>query len=309
MSSHRLAAGYGPETFSLAFPAFQSADLSRAYPDFYHESPHNLFLDALTQRGVPGLLLVTALVGLGLFYGLRRDARPRSQSLAAGLLACAVSLCFTPLVIPVAVCLYLSVAAIVAERLKPLPVQRSSGPASALTAVAMAFAGVSIWQADAYLKQACESLESGDIQTAAVRFDRARAWGIRADLPYSQRAASAAQNARHPVQKLLAWQQAILAAERATQSAEDRHNAFYNLAAFRAAENNTQATERNLRRAIEWAPAWFKPHWTLSRLLLREGKLDEARREAQLAVYLNASKDAEVVQTLAEIETLAGSQR
>jgi O-antigen ligase len=52
MSTQRWIAGYGPETFALEFPRHQSLELARKYPDFYHESPHNIFIDALVSKGV-----------------------------------------------------------------------------------------------------------------------------------------------------------------------------------------------------------------------------------------------------------------
>jgi hypothetical protein len=48
---------YGPVPDLLGrVSQVQSVDLSRAYPDFYHESPHNILLDVLTAQGVLGLL-------------------------------------------------------------------------------------------------------------------------------------------------------------------------------------------------------------------------------------------------------------
>ena len=51
MSAQRPLAGFGPETFATEFPRFESIQLASAYPDFYHESPHNMFLDALAAQG------------------------------------------------------------------------------------------------------------------------------------------------------------------------------------------------------------------------------------------------------------------
>ena len=58
---------YGPETFTGQFPRFESVELSRAYPDFYQESPHNMFLDALVSRGIPGALALLALCAFALY--------------------------------------------------------------------------------------------------------------------------------------------------------------------------------------------------------------------------------------------------
>ena len=57
--------GFGPETFAAEFPRYQSVDLARLVPGFYHESPHNVAFDALTSEGIPGLLIAVGWLGLG----------------------------------------------------------------------------------------------------------------------------------------------------------------------------------------------------------------------------------------------------
>jgi len=58
------AVGTGPETFTAEFARVQSAKLARAYPDFHHESPHNIFLDALAAQGLAGPVILLLLCGL-----------------------------------------------------------------------------------------------------------------------------------------------------------------------------------------------------------------------------------------------------
>ena len=65
-SREHLIAGYGPETFAVEFPRHQSIELARAYPDFYHESAHNIFLDAFVSKGLVGLLMSNAASPKGL---------------------------------------------------------------------------------------------------------------------------------------------------------------------------------------------------------------------------------------------------
>ena len=122
-------AGYGPEVFTAEFPRYESAALARAYPDFAHESPHNIFLDALVAQGVPGVLLVLRLLRGGLAGGVarpdqtsrcrRRPWRPRSP-----LCSCAQQ--FTVFTIPTAVHVFcdhrLASAWIQPPRYVPLPV-------------------------------------------------------------------------------------------------------------------------------------------------------------------------------------------
>jgi len=102
--------------------------------------------------------------------------------------------------------------------------------------------------------------------------------------------------------QLQARQQAMEAGIRASGSAEDRQNAWYNLAALFAAENNVAATERSLRNAIAWAPNWFKPHWSLAQLLDMTNRHAEALLEAQSAVERDGGRDPEVGETLRKLE-------
>src|SRR6185436_17278910 len=97
-------AGHGLETFTGEFPHYESVELARAYPDFAHESPHNIFLDALVAQGVPGLLLLIAacVVGWGAAWRAR-DRHPQvAGALAAALAAGVVSQQFTVFTIPTA---------------------------------------------------------------------------------------------------------------------------------------------------------------------------------------------------------------
>ncbi|HEU5022379.1 MAG TPA: O-antigen ligase family protein, partial [Bryobacteraceae bacterium] len=47
MAAARPLTGFGPETYLTAFAPYQSEELSRLFPDYHHESPHNLEFDAL----------------------------------------------------------------------------------------------------------------------------------------------------------------------------------------------------------------------------------------------------------------------
>ena len=112
---------------------------------------------------------------------------------------------------------------------------------------------------------------------------------------YSRALASAASTSRP------AWQEAFAAAVRASTSSEQRFNAWYNLAAFFAVQNDLVGTERCLREAIDWAPQWFKPHWMLAQVFRQAGRLDEAEAEARRATELNGGKNREVADTLVQI--------
>ncbi|MGC4054082.1 MAG: hypothetical protein QM757_33780 [Paludibaculum sp.] len=91
--------------------------------------------------------------------------------------------------------------------------------------------------------------------------------------------------------------EALIAGLQAASEVEDRPNAFYNLAALHSAANDARAVEADLRSAIDAAPQWFKPHWTLARLLAGQGRLAEAGRAADRAVELDGGKHPEVALT------------
>ena len=100
MAAHRPILGYGPETFSREFLKSESLDLERAYPDFYHESPHNIFLDALVSKGILGLIPLFAIAALAL-------ARARGP-MGGAFVAMLVSQQFTTFTIPTELFFYLS---------------------------------------------------------------------------------------------------------------------------------------------------------------------------------------------------------
>jgi hypothetical protein len=309
MASHRLAAGYGPETFTAGFARFESPGLAAAYPDFEYESPHNMFLDALTAQGIPGFAALLALCAAGLIAAFRARSA-ESPYLAAALTAGLVSQQFTGLTIPTAVIVYTTVglvstrdeetrragfAWVLGKLERALPV---------VVALALIYCAIRLTSADAALARVQRALETGDATVAAVQYGRYERWrfpGASADLWYSRASLQLAQKAQQPAVRLQALLQAQAAARRATVTASDPFDAWYNLAAFDAMNDDSAAVERDLRASIAARPNWFKPHWALARLLALEARRAEAGREAALAVALDGGKDTEVTRTLADI--------
>jgi O-antigen ligase len=294
MGLARPGLGYGPEVFAASFPHFESRELARAYPDFAHESPHNMFLDALVGQGVPGLAALIAICGAGLMWAWRN----RNPWLAGALAAGITSQQFTVFTVPTAMLFYTCVglAAVKAERAPQLPRVRWVLAASAAAFLALA---VRYTVADHRLELARRSLQAGDVPAASQHYagyDRWRLPGTSADLWYSQ----ALQSARAPAARVLAGAAAL----RATKSSEEPFNAWYNLAIVAASHNDVPGTESSLRAAIAAHPNWFKPHWTLAQVLRLQSHIDEAEREAALAAELNSGKNPEVAQTLRQIEQL-----
>ena len=330
MSAERPFLGHGPEIFHVAFPRYQSLDLARAYPDFQHESPHNLFIDTLAAQGVTGVLALAGLLVAGVFGALRANAEMRN--VASVLLGCLVALVvsqqFCSPTVATALCLMATVAALVSTAGKPLPLGRLKGGLRAglpapqdrpmLTralasgtgiALACVFAGYALRlsMADRYLASARNHAVAARITEAASDYDKALAWlpqGASADLPYSRLMAAAASKAPDPSSALLAWQQAMISGRRALQTSDDPANAAYNLAALCAASNDAACTESSLREAIARSPAWFKPYWLLAKVLSLSGRVREAEVAATAADDRNGRRNPEVLQTLQEIRQM-----
>jgi tetratricopeptide (TPR) repeat protein len=286
--------GYGPETFTATFPRFESKELARQFPDFAHESPHNIFLDALVSQGLPGLALLLAWCAVGLAAAWRsRSKQPAvSAALAASLAAGIVSQQFTAFTIPTAAVFFATVA--LAEGLDSETPARRYFP----FAVPLLYFAARVALDDHALMLTRSALASGDLQSAAGHYSRSRDAD---DLWYSRALAAFAGNAPTLPPRIQAMQQAIAAGERATRTAEAPFNAWYSLSALRASQNDPAGAEFCLRSAIAAHPNWFKPHWVLAQVLRVEGRNAEARLEALTAADLDANQHPEVARTLQEI--------
>ena len=299
MAGHRLLTGYGPETFTAEFPRYESAQLARTYPEFSHESPHNMFLDALLAQGIPGLVLL-----LGLF-GLAFATRKRPE-ITAGLAALVVSQQFTAFTAPTAMMFFVGLALSVALETPVVP-RRHRTPAAALAlpvAAALVYLAVRISAADHQLALVQHALDNTDLPSARNSYgdyERLRLPGGSGDLWYSRALLEFASHAPHPDGRAAAEIEAEKAAQRAASTAEDPFNAWYNLSVVYGSRNDAIRSEQSDRAAIAARPNWYKPHWILAQMLELQGRRDEAKQEAELAADLNGGKDPEVARTLREI--------
>ena len=303
--------GYGRENFVAEFPKYQSVDLSRAYPDFYHESPHNLLLDELASDGVPGLIALGSLIALAALRGFRRATMGSisTAALLAGLAASVIAHQFIVLTPPTAFCIFAVVAMLAVERSEsePLagrspfrPALRMATPIMAAWAIAfLAFTAFRIGFRDYALENVRRDLDSGHAVAAAGLYERLAYRPPSAELYMSRRFAVAAKNAPTAISKVWLVYAANRAAERSTLGSEQRPNAWYNVAAFAATSNDVGRTEAALKQAIRYSPNWYKPHWAMARLMHATGHEAEAGAEARRALELDGGKDEEVSATLA----------
>lgn len=326
MAADRPIQGFGPECFVTEFPRYESVDLSRAYPDFYHESPHNMFLDALTSRGLLGLLAIASLCVCGA-GGLacnrlskrsgtksRHECRPQAglpAPLIAGLAASLVCQQFAVFIVPTALYFHLLIALLVAAAIPAsVPMVKSARwymPVAVPLAIFLSVFAVRLIVADAALANVDHRIAAGDATGAANAYRTVLRWqpaGSGSDLRYSRAMQQLASRAPLFATSMMAHQAAIQAGVAATRTAEDRANAWYNLATLLAANNEAVSVEQSLRNAIAWAPNWFKPHWTLAQLLELTNRPQQALTEAAEAVNLDAGHDPEVTATWQHIRNI-----
>jgi O-antigen ligase len=283
MAAARPLTGSGPETFAAAFPRYQSVALARLLPDFYHESPHNTALDALTEQGIPGLFIALTWAVLGAYAALRaRSALSASALIASGIASLFGAVTIGPLFATLLVIAILIASDPPDRDVSPAP--RRFIVASVTVPIALCLAAFGVW------------LAVSDFELAA--FQRAVSTGryermLRIGLP------GAAEDLY--CSRRLGFPTAIPAALRSVSTADNPPNAWYNLAILLANRNDAAGVEHALRSAAALAPNWFKPHWSLANLLALTGREEEARREAERAVFLDAGKDDEVAETLKKL--------
>jgi O-antigen ligase len=319
MAASRPLTGFGPETFSAMFPLYESTELARLFPDFYHESPHNTALDALTSEGIPGLLLALAWIALGLFAANRlipRDS-PIAQPLAAALLASCVASMFTAVTLgplfATGIVLSILVALVPKDAAQNAP-ENALGDArphlklNLLAALAVALpialclvAYASVLTASDFALALFQRSNGPPAVAAYSSFVRKELPGAAEDLYCARRLVGICGTILNPASRAECRRIASLAASRATSSDDNPPNAWYNLAQFAAAQNDAAGTEDALKSASTLAPNWFKPHWALASLMILVGRRNEARTEAERASFLDAGKDPEVTETLREL--------
>jgi O-antigen ligase len=309
MAAANPISGSGLETYSAEFPKHQSLELSRRFPDFHHESPHNILFDALTAQGLPGALILggIAVFGLVTAAAASRKDLPLSAALGASWVALLVTHQFTCFTAPTAFFFFLVLALLaatgtppngykVATRTSVLPLQIAS---AGVVTILLIFS-TQLVTADLTLARVRDALNQGHL-TAAMRLyeqvlDR-QPLGMSADLWYSRALAAAAERTSTLLVRIEAWQDANRAAVRATEASEEPHNAWYSLATVAAARNDAALTESALRAAIAASPNWYKPRWVLARLLHLTSRQREAEAQIASAVDRGGGRHAEVAET------------
>jgi O-antigen ligase len=313
--------GFGPESFAAEFPPFQSVELSRQLPDFYHESPHNSALDALVGEGIPGLVIFLGWGALAILT-TRLCLRQRSGlqlALISALAAAATVSLFSVVTAGTLFATLLVIALLIAQSSSSEDVFTGSPSRrmpvllfalSPILALMLGAFGLVLLNHEFRLEQFERISGRGDPTRAIASYKQLQAGtpilrlglaGTGEDAYCSRRLAALCGAAKTPMARFECARMATEAAARATSTSDNPSNAWYNLAMFTAAMNDMSGTEKALRRATTLSPNWFKPHWALANLLLIKGSRREAATEAERAVLLDGGKDPEVTSSLRAI--------
>ena len=285
--------GIGPELFEAEFRRAESIELARAFPDHYHESPHNFFLEAAIGQGVVGVAVWAGLLGLACWSGLScfRRGDWESGPLSAALIAMLISLQFCPLTLTnelYLLALSAMLVALAARRVAP----ESDSPALSpvLTGCARAFSVALVLVASAHVAQttlyalAESDAYHRDLAGAEAYYGTARKFPMPGpNLAVSRQIALVARRSSGADRE-----EALAAAKQAAEAAElgsaERFDALYQSAMLAVTSGELPRAEMKLRTAIDCAPTWYRPKMALACVLWWQGRNQEAEREATLAL-------------------------
>ncbi len=306
--------GIGPEMFEPAFRKAQSLELARAFPDHYHESPHNFFLEVGLGQGVIGLAVWLALLGLGCWCGFvcRRRGDSEPGPLLPALLAMLLSLQFCPLTLTNE--LYLLAIVAMLAGLAAQPARLESGtmrlpspatPFAAAAGLALLVIGASYVAQDILYARAESRIASGDLAGAERWYGSACKFPMPGpNLELSREMASLARESG-PHLREEALTAAKQASEMAERSAAERFQALYQSAMLASITGDFPRAEAKLRAAIDAAPTWYRPRVMLASVLWAAGRNGEAEPEAARALKCAGRLQPEVKRILDQARTQA----
>jgi len=298
--AHHIPIGTGPETFGVEFRKIQSAKLSRAYPDYYNETPHNAFIDAACAQGIPGFLILAGVFALGC-YASHRRVSPRNPVMVGvepALAAIFVSSMFASLTLVESLYLWsiagLAVALMLAEtRQEPALQFRLPRLPALVAACIFCFFAVSLVAQDAMWAKLGSAVAKGSFDEAGKAWSRAIFFSAGMpgyELWASREMALLGRSLGDTKDGAACWKRAAEAATLAETRSEERFSAAYQLSLLAVAAGNLPQAELKARETIRLAPNWYRGHELQSQLLQMAGHNRDALREALVSEALGGPK-------------------
>jgi O-antigen ligase len=310
--------GAGPGMFRVAFMRHRSDNYTEFDPDVHWESAHNLFLDRFTEQGILGLLVTLAWIAAcahAVIVGFRRAPSPAIAlaclAIGSGLAAAVASQCFNGEVVPTTTYFYVWVAMALALREcidRPQPSSPGQGTryrraliaAAAVLSIGLIWHAQRNWRAERALRAGEEAFNAGNAQRLLEA--RTQAEGAMPQVgvyhaEFSQLISAFLGKPRpgmtQPTRLELAAA-GIASGEWAVPRTDKPMMALQNLIVLADLTGDPRIEKWN-NELMELDPLWFRPHENSARLLLRQGKVDEALREAtaahSLAPYITSAAD------------------
>jgi O-antigen ligase len=283
--------GTGPETFATEFRLIESPALSRAYPDFYHETPHNAFLDAASAQGVTGALILGGVFWLGL-RRLRGPGLPRG--LQAAVLGILIASLFASLTLVMSMYLWTlaGLGAAISGDAPDMPAESRSGyagfwriPAIAAGAIFLA-AAISLGVEDRAYAQLQDGVDGRNFAQASNAYAVATDFSVGTpgyELWSSREFATLGRSLGNSPEGTDAWRKAREAAALAEKKSEEHFSAAYQSSVLAVAAGDLTRAESKAREAIAMAPNWYKPHLLLGQILQAMGRNAEAAKEMEIS--------------------------
>lgn len=315
--------GCGPEGFRKAFLAHKSKEIAQLAPRINDESAHNSYLDAAISYGLPGGLLYVAIIASSftLLIRARRSATDQgTRVIITGLLSSLVAVAahnfFIFDQIPTGLYFFalvalaqsaLSVATLSSEKPRmsaakqPALSLRWSDRAVIIIGLALVIAAVwyavSLMKADYELNKSFASASAGDYEntvkhgaravesldlTGAYNFQYARALAL-----YADRTGSATEAGKMMATRMSAINLAITQARKSLDHTLTPDSSCLLLAYLALLSGNTPDLRGWATEALKWDQYYSGAHWLMAEAYLAEGNLEEAKREAGIALDIN----------------------
>jgi len=292
--------GSGPDTFAGEFRRIESINLSRAYPDFYQETPHNALIDSASAQGIPGVLILSGLFLLGSGAWPRGATRNRIAiaGLEAAILGIFISSLFASFTIVESTYLWSLTGICSALRIAELKQSPRAIPAwwpvpATFLAVAFLFTALVLSVPDAIYYGLADAVAHRDPARASRIHASASSWKFGLPLPgyelfASRQFATLARELAGTPDESKAWSQAAEAAAVAETSSEEKFSATFQSSVLAISTGDLNRAESEARAAIALAPNWYRPHLFLGKILEATGHTGEGLAEQQLSTRLGA---------------------
>jgi hypothetical protein len=306
--------GTGLETFPRQFALHQSSALLKAYPDHFHESAHNLFVEILIEQGL--------VCGASLAWLLVLIIRHITSGTCNTVVLCAcgpavlgmgISLQFIPLTITNLLYLSVLIGVMCFDSTSADSMQISQREHSWVSrtvygvgGLAFAFLGVYLERGDRLHARLDQFIERRDFNRAAAALRKVDDYSRLGESPEYEiyRKLSPALSRESILRQLdINSTQVLRTVERAADTSSQPFNVFLFAGYFAYKHHDFKSAEMFMLKAAEAFPTWHKPRVGLMLIYQKLGHINAAEREKESAV---ARADGRALEHLEQLRYYLG---